>query len=360
MSANKVLKHRNEVNELFLDSRKLRILRVIINDYIDSAEPIGSRHISKNLEIGLSSATIRNEMADLEEMGFLVQPHTSAGRVPSEKAYRLYVDQLMDNIELTQNEITEISRGLEIKINELNQLIKQASLIVSKITNYPAIAVTSNMKKSIFKAVQVVPVEQGKAFIIVVTNSGVIRNVLVNIPKDIPADYLISFSNLLNSQLAGLSINQITPDLLLEIERKRGVPIELVAPVLDGIIECIEQIDRPEYYLDGSVNIFNHPEFHDISKAQRLLHAIEEHETLQKIVFSQPSGTDLIIKIGEENDIEEMRGCSLLTASYSIGEEVIGTIGVIGPTRMNYSKVATSLNYIRNKINTELKNLIGK
>ncbi len=345
---------------MFLDDRKLNILKVIINDYIESAEPIGSRHISKNLEIGLSSATIRNEMADLEEMGFLVQPHTSAGRIPSEKAYRLYVDQMMGKIELSQNEITEISRGLEVKINEMNQLIRHASVVVSKITNYPTIAVTGAMKKSVFKAVQVVPVEIGKALIIVVTNSSVVRNVLVEIPTNTTPEYLISFSNLLNTQLAGLSINQISPDLLLEIERKRGVPIELVAPVLDGIVECIAQIDKPEYYLDGSVNIFNHPEFHDISKAQRFLHAIEEHETLNKIVFSQPSGTDLIIRIGEENEIEEMKGCSLLTASYGFGDEVIGTIGVIGPTRMNYSKVATSLNYIRNKINAELNHLIGK
>jgi len=343
-----------------LDDRKLNILRVIINDYIESAEPIGSRHISKNLEIGLSSATIRNEMADLEEMGFLEQPHTSAGRVPSEKGYRLYVDQLMDKIELSQNEISEISRGLEMKINEVNQLIKQASVVVSRITNYPSITVTSAMKKSVFKAVQVVPVEIGKALIIVVTNSSVVRNVLVDIPTNITPEYLISFSNLLNTQLAGLSINQISPELLLEIERKRGVPIELVAPVLDGIVECIAQIDKPEYYLDGSVNIFNHPEFHDVNKARRFLNAVGEQETLKKIVFSEPMGTDLIIKIGEENDIEEMRGCSLLTASYSFGEEVIGTIGVIGPTRMNYSKVATSLNYVRNKINNEIKQLIGK
>ena len=343
---------------MFLDDRKLNILKVIINDYIESAEPIGSRHISKNLGIGLSSATIRNEMADLEEMGFLVQPHTSAGRIPSEKAYRLYVDQMMGKIELSQNEITEISRGLEVKINEMNQLIRHASVVVSKITNYPTIAVTGAMKKSVFKAVQVVPVEIGKALIIVVTNSSVVRNVLVEIPTNTTPEYLISFSNLLNTQLAGLSINQISPDLLLEIERKRGVPIELVAPVLDGIVECIAQIDKPEYYLDGSVNIFNHPEFHDISKAQRFLHAIEEHETLNKIVFSQPSGTDLIIRIGEENEIEEMKGCSLLTASYGFGDEVIGTIGVIGPTRMNYSKVATSLNYIRNKINAEFNHLI--
>ncbi|MEI6131767.1 MAG: heat-inducible transcriptional repressor HrcA [Bacillota bacterium] len=343
-----------------LDDRKLNILKVIINDYIQSAEPIGSRHISKNLEIGLSSATIRNEMADLEEMGFLEQPHTSAGRVPSEKGYRLYVDKLMENIELSQNEISEISRGLEVKINAMNQLIKQASVVVSRITNYPSIAVTASMKKSVFKAVQVVPVEAGKALIIVVTNSSTVNNVLVDIPKNTTPEYIISFSNMLNQQLAGLSINQISPELLLEIDRKRGVPIELVAPILDGIIECISQIDKPEYYLDGSVNIFNHPEFHDISKAQKFLHAMEEHETLKKIVFSEPSGTDLIIKIGEENDIEEMRGCSLLTASYSFGDEVIGTIGVIGPTRMNYSKVATSLNYIRNKMNSEILHLIGK
>jgi len=345
---------------VFLDDRKMRILRVIINDYIDSAEPIGSRHISKNLEIGLSSATIRNEMADLEEMGFLEQPHTSAGRIPSEKSYRLYVDQMMDKIELSQNEISEISYGLEHKINELNQLIKRASVVISKITNYPSIAVTPNMKKSILKAVQVVPVEIGMALIIVVTSTGTIRNKLVKIPAETTPDYLITFSNILNGHLSGLSIDRITPKLFLEIERQRGVPLELIGPILDGIIECIEQIDSPEFYLDGSVNIFNHPEFHNIGKAQKLLHAMGQQETLKKIVFSNPDNSDLIIRIGSENDIEEMKGCSLLTASYSIGDEVIGTIGVIGPTRMNYSKVATSLNYVRNKINSELNNLIGK
>lgn len=343
-----------------LDERKLRILRAIIDDYIDSAEPIGSRHLARKHDMGISSATIRNEMSDLEEMGFLEQPYTSAGRIPSDKGYRLYVDQLMNVQELSLQDLHQISKGLEQKIGELSELIQQASSIVSKITNYTSVAVSPRMSSSIVKAVQIVPVELGRALVIVVTNAGIIRNTLVNIPFDVLPDYLIIFSIYINNKLKGLTLSKITPKLLKEIEIELNTDPRLIAPVLDGVIECIAQIDKPEYYLDGSVNIFNYPEFQDIQKAQKFLHTIEKKETLNEIVNSMYSDSGLIIKIGSENHIEGMEDCSLLMTTYSVGDEVIGTIGVIGPTRMNYSKVVTSLNYICKKINYELNNLLGK
>jgi heat-inducible transcriptional repressor len=350
---------------VLLDDRKLRILQAIIDDYISTAEPVGSRTIAKKHELGLSSATIRNEMADLEEMGFLEQPHTSAGRVPSDKGYRLYVDQLMKINELSQIEIDKITSEMNIRINELSQLIRNASAVMSKITSYTSLAVTPQLKKSVLKAVQVVPIETGKALVIVVTDTNTVRNNMVRIPEEITPDYLIQLANMLNDQLRGFTVEMLTSAIINdEISQLDIIPEPVLKPILDGIYDLVKTVDNPEIYLEGTTNIFNFPEFREIQKAKEFLNILDEKQKVSQILIDNLidnfyKGNDIIIQIGNENIIEGIKDCSLVTASYSLGDQIVGTFGIIGPTRMDYSKVVSSMNYIRNKINQDILKLLG-
>lgn len=345
---------------MFIDDRKRLILQAIIDDYINTAEPIGSRTIARKHELGLSSATIRNEMADLEDMGFLAQPHTSAGRIPSDKGYRLYVDQLMKARDLTGEEIENIKQAMEIKINEMSQLIRQAAVVMSRITRYTSMATTPQMKRSILKAIQVVPIEPGKVLVIVVTDAGIVRNSLVKITEAISPDFLIKISNILNEKLSGCAIEQVSLSVIMEIENEIGVRNGTLTPILNCLADCINQIDNTEVYLDGTTNIFNYPEFRDIIKAREFLNTLDEKEILFKLLNVEKESAGINIQIGNENELNEIKGCSLVTTTYSMGDIVIGSIGVIGPTRMEYSRVISSMDYIKKKINQEICRLIGR
>ena len=342
-----------------MDERKKRILQAIIDDYIDTAEPIGSRTIARKHELGLSSATIRNEMADLEEMGYLAQPHTSAGRVPSDKGYRMYVDQLMQVYDLQQDEIEKIKSAMELRINELSQLIRQASAVLSRFTRYTSMVVTPQMKTSIIKALQVVPIEVGKAMVIVVTNAGIVRNNLIKISEQLQPDTLIMISNALNSKLNGLTVEQVNKQLILEIEKEIGMSIDILMPLLSGVVECINQIDSTEVYVEGTTNILNHPEFKDIMKAKEFMNMLNEKAKIGRILFDASDSVGIVVKIGSENDLSGIQDCSLISANYNVADNFIGTIGIIGPTRMEYPKVISSMNYIRKFMSEEINKLLG-
>lgn len=345
---------------MLLDDRKLKILQAIIDDYINTAEPIGSRTIARKHELGLSSATIRNEMADLEEMGFLEQPHTSAGRIPSDKGYRLYVDRLMRVSELADEERERIETELEGHINEIGHLLKQTSSVMSRHTRYTSMAASPQMKRSILKAVQIVPIETGKALVIVVTNAGIVRNCMVNVDEQEQPDRLARISNILNEKLNGLSLEQINTGLIKGIEKELAITNGTLTAVLNGLLDCIIQIDNSEIYLDGATNIFKHPEFSNIVKAKEFLNILDEKQTLWKLLYSNAVDGGINIRIGSENPQNEIKECSLITTTYKIGEVVVGAIGVIGPTRMDYPKVISSLNLIRKKVNKELTRLFGQ
>lgn len=342
-----------------MDERKKKILQAIIDDYIDTAEPIGSRTIARKHELGLSSATIRNEMADLEEMGYLAQPHTSSGRVPSDKGYRLYVDQLMQVYDLNSNEIEKIKSAMEMRINELSQLIRQASSVLSRFTKYTSMAVSPQMKTSTIKAIQVVPIEAEKAMVIVVTNSGIVRNSLVKISESVQPDMLIMISNVMNSKLNGLTIEEVNVRVINELEKEVGISGEVLLPILQGAADCINQIDNPEVYIQGTTNIFNHPEFRDMVKARDFMNMLDEKASLCKMLFDSIEAGGITVRIGSENDISGIRECSLITANYNIADTFIGTIGIIGPTRMEYPRVISSMKIVRRLMNEEVSRLMG-
>jgi len=346
---------------MFLDERKKRILQSIIDDYISTAEPVGSRTVARKHELGLSSATIRNEMADLEEMGYLTQPHTSAGRIPSDKGYRFYVDQLMKQSELTMEEIYSIKSAMDTKINELSQLLKQVSVAMSKITKYASMAALPEKKNSVLKAVQVVPVEKGKALVVVITNSGTIKNSLINISETVLPEHLVYVSNIFNEKLSGLTIGQINMPVIREIELLMGPSQDILMPVLNGVTDCIEQIDKSEVFLEGAINMLNYPEFSNVERAREFLKLMVEKDLISRVLKDANSEKDkIVIKIGHENDIEEMKECSLITTTYTAGDVVIGTIGIIGPTRMEYSKVLAAINYMKSKMKEHVERLIAK
>lgn len=346
-----------------LDDRKRRILRVIIDDYIDTAEPIGSRTIARKHELGLSSATIRNEMADLEDMGYLEQPHTSAGRVPSDKGYRLYVDKLLEVRQLNVEDIEIIKKALDVKINELSQLIRQASAIMSRITKYTSLVMAPQMKKSTLKAIQVVPIEPGKALIVVVTNAGIAKNIIIKISDNITPDFIIRVSNIINEKLSGLTVEEINLPVIRDIEKEIGLSKEIILPILNGVADCIKEIENSEVYLDGTTNIFNYPEFRDVIKAKGFLDILDEKDIVYALLKNSTKnneGRGISVNIGAENLIPEIKDCTLVTTTYSVGNIVIGSIGVIGPTRMEYGRVISSMNYIKQKINEEIFKLLGE
>lgn len=344
---------------MFLDDRKKRILKAIIEDYINTAEPIGSRTIARKHELGLSSATIRNEMADLEELGFLVQPHTSSGRVPSDKGYRLYVDELIDLAGTTPLEINNIKIAMETSVNELNQLIRATSVMISQITKYTSMVTSPEMENIMVKAVQVVPIEIDTALVILVVNGGIVRNCLVRIDSMLPPDKLIHVSNYLNEKLAGNSVLHIRKSMNIDVDKKLGIDSKCLSPIYSGIVNCIEQLGACEIYLDGKSNILNYPEFKDVDKAKAFFDTLDEKKILTKLMDPGIlSSNDINVQIGQEHSVDEVKDCSLIRTSYSIGQTSIGSLGIIGPTRMDYAKVISSLNAIRKIINDEIIKLI--
>jgi len=344
---------------MIMDDRKKRILQAIIDDYIDKAEPIGSRTIARKYELGLSSATIRNEMADLEEMGYLAQPHTSAGRVPSDKGYRLYVDKLMPTRSLNNAEIRELRSAVNTRVYELSQLLKQATAVLSNFTKYTSMAVTPKMRSSTIKTVQVVPIEAGKALVIVVNNAGIVRNALIKISEQATSEMLGRISNLLNDKLAGLTFEQADTEGIKTLGREIGVSGDIMQPILDGTADCIYQMGDHEMYVEGSTNILNHPEFKDMDKARQFLSMLDEKTSICRAVYDSTRPNGITVRIGSENDLSSIRDCSLVTVSYNVSDTMVGTIGIIGPTRMAYNKVISSISYMKKLVSEEISKLLG-
>lgn len=332
-----------------LDERKKRILQAIIDDYVSTAEPIGSRTIAKKYEMGLSPATIRNEMSDLEDMGYLQQPHTSAGRIPSDKGYRLYVDELMNQKELTEEELDAIRTVLIDKITAIEQIMKQTSALLSSITHYTSIVLLQSIKKNTIRHIQLLPIDQTNAVIVIVTESGVIKNNIIKLPETLDKESIVKLSNLLNEKLHGLTIESITLPVIQDIQKQMGKNKGLLMPILDIITCSIESIEDCDIYLDGISNILDYPEYNNIEKARSFMSAIKQKDTIFKLL-NESNNEGINISIGIENYIQEMDDCSLVSTSYDIGGKTIGKIGIIGPKRMDYSKVVTTMNNVRNQL----------
>lgn len=347
-----------------LSERKQQILKAVISHYIRTAEPVGSRTLSRRYKIGLSPATIRNEMADLEEMGYLEQPYTSAGRIPSNQGYRFYVDFLMETADISsfRNHIKEIvkkSLCLE-KMKEIDRIIQCTAKMLSSLTKYTSVVVGPQFEKSAFKHMHIIPLGEGKALVTMITEAGFIKNKVIDLPYNLTMAELNQVVRYLNHRLKGLAVDQITSSLINEIKRDLYHRIELLEQALMLIEESLSEEPTRSIFKEGTVNILNQPEFKDVEKIKQVLSLLEEDSLLAALLEVPGECSEkVLVKIGEENALEQARECSLIVATYSIRGKTIGSLGVLGPTRMDYSQVIAVVEYMVEYLNYILEKHIS-
>jgi len=357
-----VLTKRTEVKVMAWDElseRKRFILKSIIDDYIESAQPVGSRTIARKHELGLGSATIRNEMADLEELGYITQPHTSAGRIPSDKGYRFYVENLMQIHSLAQEEIEMIKRAMDEKIEEINHLIQRVSTIISNVTGYTAVVMSPQLSRAVIKSVQVLAIDEKRLLVVVVAGGGIVHNRLIRHDSVIDETDIAKLNKTFNILIAGKTIDQVSMPALNELPRDINVPKEVIFSIFEAIEDCVRKIETTDFYMDGLTNILNYPEFSDLIKAREVLDFLKEKEIIHQMVYNASKNRQLGFKIGSENEYDEMKELSIITTVYGGEGKNYGTIGVIGPRRMTYGKVVSSIKYIRELLNRELVRMFG-
>ena len=333
-----------------LNERKQRILHAVVTDYIQTAEPVGSRSISRHHQMNISAATIRNEMADLEELGFLKQPYTSAGRIPSQQGYRFYVDGLMDAAQLAPQELeylADVFNQLQ-KMREIDQVIQQTAKVLSIMTSYTSLVMGPQFRRSAFKQMRLIPLDEERALVVLLTDTGYIKNKVIDLPQSLSSDELARIVSYLNGQLAGQTISSLSATRLQKMRSDLYVRIELLDHLLLLLDECSAE-GESRVFLGGTSNILNQPEFKDVEKVRHLLTLFEQGERLSFILESSVSGVS--IRIGTENALTEMNDCSLVTATYHLHDQPVGAIGVLGPTRMEYSKVITIIEHIAGQLN---------
>lgn len=333
-----------------LDDRKQKILQAIIRNYLETGEPVGSRTISKYTDLNLSSATIRNEMADLEEMGYIVQPHTSAGRIPSDKGYRFYVDAMMAD---KDREVREMQEMLLEKEDKMEALLKQVAKVLAQNTNYATMISAPQIHRNKIKFIQLSRVDRGQLLAVIVVEGNMIKNHVLSVPEDLDDETLLKLNMLLNTHLNGLPIEEINLGLITALKQQAGIHSDIVGGVLDAVAEVIKEDEDLEIYTSGATNIFRYPELTDNAKASELISAFEEKQALSTLVhetLSDESNTGIQVYIGDESPIRNMKDCSVVTATYELDEGMKGTIGIIGPKRMDYDKVVDTLKTLMHQL----------
>lgn len=338
-----------------LTDRQLLIFQVIVDDFIRSAQPVGSRSLSKKEEIQFSSATIRNEMADLEELGFLEKTHTSSGRIPSEKGYRFYVDHLLSPQALNTKDVDSVRSIFAERIYELEKIVQRSAKILSELTNYTSIVLGPAVRENKLKRIQIVPLNMETAIAIIVTDTGHVENKMFHLPPGIDAGDIERLVNILNERLSGVPLEELNEKIYKEIALVLRHHIRSYDSMLASIVETLKLPANEKLFFGGKTNMLSQPEFHDIGKIKNLLNMIEHEEDMYDIIRKNPSG--LHVKIGKENDNIAMEDCSLITATYSVGTEQLGTIAILGPTRMEYSRVIGLLKLLSNDLTTVLTKL---
>lgn len=329
-----------------MDDRKLKILQVIIDDFIRTAQPVGSRTLAKKYGLGISSATIRNEMADLEDLGLLTQPHTSAGRVPSEDGYRLYVDSLMQNRKLDIQQKDLIRKLLLHRVIEIDDVIEQTSSIMSDMTGLVALVSLPQFKKSKLENMKLIKVTDSKVLLILVSNSGIVKNLTLAM-SDINQRVLDMISDTLLQKLHGTPIEDITPKAIHNIKRELVEYSELIEYLVPLLRDTLREIDDVDVSLSGVNNIFRYAEYQDVEKVRELYEKITDKEFQSKVINSRPMSNDVSIGIGQNNKLDDLSDCSIISTSYYFNGKQAGTLCFIGPTRMDYSLAVSVMGYIK-------------
>jgi len=330
-----------------LSDRKKKILRAVVESYVQTAEPVGSKSILELSDLNVSSATIRNELAELTELGYLEQPHTSAGRIPSPKGYRLYVNELMEEQRLSIEETRQINEALHLKMKELDKVIDQAGRMVSQLTNYPAFALAGGARRVTIRRFDLIMVDVNSFIAVVMTDNSVVKNKLIHLPTDLSEPQLQLLTTLLNSSFVGKSLGELTPELMRVAEHAAGNSYGLISLVVSFAMEVLDEMENTPIHTAGTSHILNHPEYQDVGKARKLMNYLNEDQSLvQSLALPTLGDENTRILIGPENVADELKDTSVVLASYDIGDGMRGVIGVVGPTRMDYAKVAAKLSYV--------------
>jgi len=337
-----------------LDDRKLKILQAIIRNYLETGEPVGSRTISKFTDLNLSSATIRNEMADLEELGFIVQPHTSAGRIPSDKGYRLYVDMLLQD---KVQEVEDMRELLIQKADRLENLLQQVAKLLAVNTQYTTLVTTPQYKKKV-KFIQLTEMEDNQLLAVIVFERNIVKNKIINVTTSLNKETLLKLNIIINTFLQGLDLGEITLPVIAQMKDQAGDNRNLVNDILDAIMQAVSEEDDFEMYTSGTTNILKYPELSDNAKATNLLYTLEEKKVLSDFIqdkMEDEESRGIQVFIGDETPVESMKECSVVTATYEIEEGVYGKVGIIGPKRMDYQKVVHTLQSLMQQLDDIFK-----
>lgn len=335
-----------------LDGRKKKILKAIIQTYLETGEPVGSRTISKFSDLNLSSATIRNEMSDLEEMGYILQPHTSAGRIPSDKGYRLYVDALMAE---KDKEIADIKELMIEKTDKMEKVLKQVVKTLAQDTQYATLISAPTFSSDRLKFIQLSRLNSLQLVVVVVTAANRIRNEIIDLEEQMSDDTIFKLNFLLNNTLNGIPAAEINLGMIAQLREQAGQYGKVVGSVLDAVANVIQVDEDLEIYTSGATNIFKYPELSDSSKASEFISTFEEKQQLVDLVketMADEESTGIQVYIGDEAPIKTMKDCSVVTATYELGEGIRGTIGIVGPKRMDYENVVDSLKVLRAQLDT--------
>ncbi len=345
-----------------LDARKMKILQAIIQNYLETGEPVGSRTISKDPELNLSSATIRNEMADLEEMGLILQPHTSAGRIPSDKGYRLYVDNMIAEKEKDlaerEREVEDMKDFLNKKVDKVEEILQGMAKMLAVNTNYATMISAPPAKLNRLKFIQLSQVEEGKILCVIVMEGNIIKNKIINVDAELDSETILKLNILCNTSLNGLTAQEINLAIISKMTGQAGEQVEVVKSIIEAIAETIGDEEAYEVYTGGTTNIFKYPELSGSEKASELISTFEEKQLLATLADeneSENTGTGIQVYIGEENHEQRLKDCSVVTAKYEIEEGVQGTIGIIGPKRMDYEKVVEALKSVQTQLDNVFK-----
>ena len=341
-----------------LTERQSKILNIIIQSYLETGEPVGSRAISKGSDLNLSPATIRNEMSDLEELGYIIQPHTSAGRIPSDKGYRFYVDRLIAE---KDREITDIQEMMFERTERMEQVLKQVVKVLANNTQYATMISAPAISGTKVKFVQLSPVNDHQMLSVVMMSGNIVKNKLIDIDNPLSAEDMLKLNMLLNSSLNGLTIADINLALIAQMKSQAGEFEDIIEQVLKTVADTIEDEEGLEIYTSGATNIFKYPELSDSKRAREFIETFEEKDDLKDLIAdiestgNGESGTGIQVYIGDESPIAAMKDCSVVTATYELGDGIKGTVGIIGPKRMDYKNVMDNLTSIKHKLEQIVK-----
>ncbi len=336
-----------------LDDRKWTILNAIIRNYLETGEPVGSRTISKFTDLNLSSATIRNEMSDLEEMGYITSPHTSAGRIPTDKAYRLYVDKMMES---KDREIKEIKTMLLDKADKMENLLEQATKLLASSTNYTAMVTTPMYRSKKVKFVQLTEVAENSVLVVILIEGNIVKNKVIEVSKEIEPETMLKLNLMLNSFLQGLDLSEINLEIIGKMKKQSEGLGGVVNDVLDAVAQALSEEEKVKVYTSGATNILKYPELSSGDNASDILYEIEEKKELTELMKKDDGdGNPIRVYIGDEVTVDSMKDCSVVTATYELSDGMYGKFGIVGPKRMDYEKVVSALTTIKNQIDELIK-----